>query len=79
MAKSQQDQSFDDARTSNDFNDKEHDSNTTDTKTTKDTIGEEVEYPSPAQGALVMVALLLALFLSILVSQRAPTIHPIAI
>jgi hypothetical protein len=40
--------------------------------TTKDAAKEEVaEYPPPAQGALVMLALLLALFLSALVSHRS--------
>lgn len=69
MAKSQLDQSFDDARTQDEFNNKDQGSNTTE-PTEKDTPGEdEIEYPSPAQGALVMLALLLALFLSVLVSQ----------
>jgi hypothetical protein len=38
----------------------------------KATTEETFEYPPPAQGALVMLALLLALFLSALVSRSCP-------
>jgi hypothetical protein len=70
MAISQQDQPLDNASTHDGFDGEDKASNATDS-TTKDPTSEDVtEYPPPAQGAMVMLALLLALFLSALVSHR---------
>jgi hypothetical protein len=71
MANSQQAQPFDDASTHDGF-DGEDKASVAAGFTTKDSTSEQaVEYPPPAQGALVMLALLLALFLSALVSQQS--------
>jgi hypothetical protein len=79
MADSQTDQRLYSASIHDGFNGQDKASNTTDS-TTKDPTKEEVaEYPPPAQGALVMLALLLALFLSALVSQQALPPSTIAI
>jgi hypothetical protein len=71
MANSPKDQPIDNASTHDGLDGEDKASNATDS-TTKDSTKEEVaEYPPPAQGALVMLALLLALFLSALVNHRS--------
>jgi hypothetical protein len=68
MAQQQLHQRLDNASIHDGFDGEDKASNATDS-TTKDPTSEDVtEYPPPAQGALVMLALLLALFLSALVS-----------
>ena len=57
-------------------NDNDEESQTAGASLEKATTEETVEYPPPAQAALAMLALLLALFLSALVSQRSFAICP---
>jgi len=61
---------FDESQTADATNGKDEESQTAGAPLEKAKTEETVEYPPPAQQALAMLALLLALFLSALVSQR---------
>lgn len=70
MAEPQQNRSIDTGRTQDALDDTEKDMTSSDSLSKVVTTEDAMVYPPPAQAALVMLALLLALFLSALVSQR---------